>query len=129
MHRRRFLGTLGAGVLLAGCLGSRVDGEVASNETPLVFSHEYVTQGTPSGTRVLVEVTAQNDGVDPITPDGRVPNVSCTFLDGTGETLHEAGRQLAEPVGVGESTSLEFPLAIDTDDVTRYELRSEWVEA
>lgn len=129
MHRRRVLGTLGAGVLLAGCLGSRVDGEVASNETPLVFSHEYVTQGTPSGTRVLVEVTAQNDGTDPITPDGQVPNVSCTFFDGSGEALHEAGRQLTEPVGVGESTSLEFPLAIDTDDVTRYELRCEWVEA
>jgi hypothetical protein len=131
MHRRRFLGTLGAGagVLLAGCSGSRVDGEVAVNETPLVFSHEYTTQATPSGTRVYVDVTAENSGDEQITPNGRVPNITCTFLDDAGATLHEAGKQLVQPVSVGESTSLEFPLTIDTEDVTRYELRSEWVEA
>jgi len=131
MHRRRFLGTLGAGtgVLLAGCSRNRVEGEVATNETPLVFSHEYATQGTASGTRVLVEVTAENDGDEPITTEGQVPNVTCTFLDDDGERLHEAGRQLVQPVGVGESTDLEFPLTIDTENVTRYELRSVWVEA
>lgn len=131
MRRRRFFGTLGAGagVLLAGCSGSRVDGEVASNETPLSLSHEYATQGTPSGTRVLVEVTAENDGDEPITLDGQVPNITCAFLDDAGETLHEAGRQLVQPVGVGKSISMEFSLAINTEDVTRYELRSEWVEA
>jgi len=128
MHRRRFLGVFGAGVLMAGCLGSRVNGEVTSNETPLVFSHEYVTQGTPSGTRILVEVTAENDGDDPITPDSRVPNIACRFFDDAGEVLHETGKQLVQPVGVGESVTLEFPLTIDTDDVKRYEIRSEWVE-
>ena len=91
---------------------------MAANETPLVFSHEYATQGTASGTRVLVEVTAENDGDEPITTEEQVPNVTCTFLDDDGETLHETGRKVVQPVGVGESTALEFPLAIDTEDVT-----------
>lgn len=130
MDRRTVLGAFAAcGASLAGCSRSRVDGVVASNGTPLVFVHEYATQATPSGTRVLVEVTAENDGREPITPDGRVPRITCTFLDDAGETLHEAGRQLIEPVGVGESVSLEFTLAIDTDDVSRYELHSNWVDA
>jgi len=131
MHRRTVLGTLaaGCGMSLAGCSRSRVDGEVASNETPLVFSHKYATQATPTGTRVVVEVTVENDGSEPITPDGRVPQITCTFLDGAGERLHESGLQLIEPVAVGASKSLEFTLAIDTEDVARYELRSEWIEA
>jgi hypothetical protein len=131
MHRRTLLGTLaaGCGVSLAGCSRSRVEGVVAANETPLSFAHEYATQATPTGTRVLVEVTAENEGSEPITPDGRVPRITCTFLDGADESLHETGLQLIEPVGVGESTDLEFTLAIDTEDVARYELRSEWVEA
>lgn len=131
MHRRTLLGTLGAGfgTVLAGCSRSRVDGVVASNETPLVLTHEYATQATSSGTRVLVELLAENHGNEPITTDGQVPKITCTFLNDAGETLHEAGRQLVQPLGVGESTSLEFPLTIDTEDVTRYELRSEWIEA
>lgn len=130
MQRRTLLGTLGTGfgVALAGCSGSRVDGEVAANETPLVLTHEYATQGTPSGTRVLVETTAENDGDEPITQDGQVPKITCTFLDDADEQLHESGRELVQPLEVGESTDLEFSLAIDTDDVARYELRSEWVE-
>lgn len=130
MQRRTLLGTLGAGfgVALAGCSRSRVDGEVVSNETPLVLTHEYSTQGTPSGTRVLVEATVENDGDDPITQDGRIPKITCTFLDDAGEDLHESGRELVQPLSVGESTVLEFPLTINTDDVTRYEFRIEWGE-
>lgn len=130
MYRRTLLGTLSTGFMaaLAGCSRSRVDGVVASNETPLVLTHEYATRATSSGTRVLVEVTAENDGDEPITTDSQVPRIICTFLDDTGESLHESGRQLVQPLGVGESTSLEFPLTIDTEDVTRYELESEWTE-
>ncbi|WP_254761729.1 hypothetical protein [Natrinema marinum] len=131
MHRRAVLGTLaaGCGTLFAGCSGSRVDGEVVANETPLAFSHEYATQATYSGTRVVVEVTAENDGHEPITPKESVPNVVCTFLDATGETLHQSGLKLTQFIGVGETITLEFTLAVDVDDVTRYELRSEWLEA
>lgn len=130
MQRRSLLGTLatGLGVALAGCSRSRVDGEVTANETPLVLTHEYTTQGTPSGTRVLVETTAENDGAEPITQAGQVPKITCTFLDDAGDQLHESGRELVQPLDVGESTDLEFSLAVDTDEVTRYELRSEWVE-
>jgi hypothetical protein len=130
VNRRAVLQALGTGlgVSLAGCSGSRIDGAVASNETPLSFSHEYATQATYSGTRVFVDVTAENAGNDPITLETRVPNTTCTFLDAAGETLHEAGIELVEPLNVGESTALEFPLTIDTEDVTRYELRCAWVE-
>lgn len=131
LSRRALLGTLstGLGAALAGCSGSRVEGVVASNGAPLALTHEYSTKATPSGTRVLVEVTAENDGDAPLTPDGRVPEIVCTFLNDAGETLHESGQQLVQPLAVGESTALEFSLAVDTEDVTRYELRSEWVEA
>lgn len=131
VNRRTVLRALGTGLAasLAGCSGSRVDGTVASNETPLSISHEYATQATYSGTRVFVEVIAENAGNDPITLEKRVPNVTCTFLDDAGETLHEAGIELVESLDPGESTTLEFPLTIDTEDVTRYELRFEWVEA
>lgn len=130
MHRRTLFGTLAAGfgTPLAGCFGSRVEGAVVSNETPLRFSHEYATQATYSGTRVVVDITIENDGSDPITPEGRVPRITCTFLNDSGEQLHQSGRELVEPVGVGETTTLEFALAVDVDDVTGYELRSEWVE-
>lgn len=131
VNRRTVLRALGTGPVasLAGCSGSRIDGAVASNETPLSFSHEYATQATYSGTRVFVDVTAENTGNDSITLEKRVPNITCTFFDAAGETLHEAGIELVEPLDVGESTALEFPLTIDTEDVTRYELRCEWVEA
>ena len=131
VNRRAALRALGTGLVasLAGCSGSRIDGSVTSNETPLALSHEYATQATYSGTRVFVDVTAENAGNDPITLEERVPNVTCTFLDDAGETLHEAGIELLEPLDAGESTTLEFPLTIDTEDVTRYELRCEWVEA
>lgn len=131
MHRRTVLTTLcvGFGTVLAGCSRSRVDGAVASNETPLLLTHEYATQATSSGTRVLVEVTAENDGNEVITTDRQVPKITCTFLNDAGATLHESGRQLVQPLDVGESTLLEFPLTIDTEDVTRYELRTEWTEA
>ncbi|WP_226008014.1 hypothetical protein [Natrinema salinisoli] len=130
MHRRAVLGTLAAGfgTLVAGCFGSRVDGEVISNETPLAFSHEYSTQATYSGTRVVVDVTAENQGIEPITPEGRVPRVVCTFLDNGGETLHRSGLELKRSIGVEETITLEFTLAVDVDDVSRYALRSEWVE-
>ncbi|WP_137290708.1 hypothetical protein [Natronorubrum halophilum] len=101
---------------------------VVSNETPLVFSHEYSTQATYSGTRVVVDVTAENKGLEPITPGASVPQVVCTFLDNGGETLHQSGLKLQKPIGVEETITLEFTLAVDVDDVTRYELRSEWVE-
>jgi hypothetical protein len=130
MHRRAVLGTLatGLGTMIAGCSRSSVDGTVVSNETPLSFSHEYATQATPSGTRIVVDVTAENDGNEQITPEGRVPRVTCTFLDSEGETLHEAGLELVDSIDVGEETTLEFTLAIDVDQLEEYELRSEWTE-
>lgn len=131
IYRRSVLATLGTGLLasLAGCSRSRVDGEVVTNETPLGISHEYATQATPSGTRVLVEVTIENTGSERITREERVPRITCRFLDEGGETLHEMGLILVKPLDVEESRTLEFTLAIDTEDVTRYELRSRWVEA
>lgn len=112
---------------LAGCSGSRVDGEVVSNDTPLTLSHEYATQGTFSGTRVVVDVTATNEGSEPITPDAPVPEVVCLFLDGAGETLYRSGLQLSREVEIGESIDLEFALAVDVDDVARYTLQSKWI--
>ncbi|WP_340101493.1 hypothetical protein [Salinibaculum salinum] len=129
MNRRTVLRTLaGGGVLsLAGCSGSRVDGEVGSNDTPLTFSHDYETQGTLSGTRIVVDVTATNEGSEPITPDAPVPEVVCLFSDSAGETLYQSGREVMNQVGVGESIDMEFKLAVDVDDVARYTLESEWV--
>lgn len=130
MHRRTVLGTLAvsAGILLGGCSGSSVDGEIVSNETPLVFSHESETQSTPSGVRILVEVTLENDGTEPMTLDDRVPQITCTFRDDSGEDLYESGRKLTDPLEAGETTTVEFTTAVNVDDVTRYELRSEWAD-
>lgn len=130
MHRRTVIGVLltGCGTLLAGCTGARIDGEVVSNETPLALSHEYATQGTPSGIRLVVNVAAENEGNKPMTPEDPVPRVVCTFLDDAGETVYRSGMELAESVDVGETTTLEFTLGVDVDEVTRYELRSEWNE-
>jgi hypothetical protein len=130
-YRRTVIGTVGTGLvaLLAGCSQSRVDGAVATNETPLVFTHEYSTRATYSGTKVVVEVTAENAGSDPITSESRIPEITCTFLDSNDETLYEPSIKLVRPLEVDQSTTLEFTLAIDTDDVSRYELRSRWVEA
>lgn len=131
MYRRTVIGTLCTGPvgLLAGCSRSRVEGTVATNETPLVFTHDYATQATPSGTRVLVEVTAENAGSDPIALENRAPRITCTFLDDADAVLHESGVELVQPLEVDESTTLEFTLAIDTEDVAQYELRGRWVEA
>lgn len=130
MHRRTFLGMLltGCGTLLAGCTGTRIDGEVVSNETPLSLSHDYATQGTPSGTRLVVDVEAENEGSEPITLEAPVPRVVCTFLDDPGETVYRSGMELAEPIDVGETTTLEFTLGVDVTEVARYELLSEWTE-
>jgi hypothetical protein len=130
MYRRAVLGTFIAGwtTLFAGCTASRVDGEVVSNETPLALSHEYSTQATFSGTRVVVDVTAENDGSEPITPEVPFPRVVCAFFDDAGETLYRSGIKLTQPVDIGETVTLEFPLAVEVDEVTRYELRSEWIE-
>ena len=130
MNRRAVLRTLvaGGGVLLAGCSGSRVGGQVVSNETPLVLSSEYSTQATFSGTRVVVDVTAENDGDERLTPADPAPRIVCTFLDGSGETLYQSGLELPRPVDVGETITLEFSLAVDVDDVKRYTIRGEWSE-
>lgn len=129
MDRRAALGTLATGciLLLAGCSGSRVDGDVVSNDTPLTFSHDYATQGTFSGTRVVVNVTATNEGSEPITPNTPVPEVSCLFLDSSGETLYRSALEVPRQVNVGESIDLEFALAVDVDDVARYTLQGGWV--
>jgi hypothetical protein len=131
MYRREILGTLAAGgsLLFAGCFGSNVDGEVVSNETPLVFSHEYSTQATYTGTRIVVDVEAKNEGTEPITPKGSVPEVVCTFLDGSGNQIHQSGLTLAKSIGVGETITLEFALAVDVDSASRYTLQSKWVDA
>lgn len=123
------LGTLaaGCGVMLAGCSGSSVDGAVVSNDTPLVLAHEYSTQATFSGTRVVVGVTATNEGDERLTPDVPLPRIVCTFLDSASESLYESGLELPRTVDVGESADLEFTLAVDVDDLTRYTLRCEWV--
>lgn len=129
MNRRSVLGTLATCCVipLAGCSESRVDSEMVSNDTPLTFSHDYATQGTLSGTRVVVEVTATNEGSEPITPDTPVPEVVCLFFDGAGETLYRSSLEVPRRVGVGESIDLEFTLAVDVDEVARYTLQSEWV--
>jgi hypothetical protein len=131
MHRRTVLGTLavGFGIALGGCSRSSVDGTVVSNETPLVFSHEYATQSTPSGVRIVVEVTVENNGDEQITPEDRAPQITCTFVDSAGETLHQSGLKLVDSIGVGEETTLEFTLAVDTDEVEQYKLRSDWIES
>jgi hypothetical protein len=128
MDRRTLLRALavGVGTVLAGCSRSSVQGAVVSNETPLTFTHEYAIGATSSGTRIVVDVTIENDGRDAITADGRVPRITCTFLDNSDERIHRSGRELTEPLGTGETTSLSFSLAVDVDDATRYELRSEW---
>ena len=129
-NRRAVLGTIlvGVGSLLAGCSQSSVKGAVVENETSLALSHEYGIQATPSGTRVVVDVTVTNNGSEQITPEGRVPRLTCSFLDGSGVQLHQSGLELVEPLDVGEETMLQFTLAVDVDSVARYELRSEWVE-
>jgi hypothetical protein len=128
MRRRTVLGTLltGWGASLAGCTGPRVEGEVVSNETPLALSHDYATQGTPSGTRLVVDVTARNEGNERLTPVDPVPRVVCSFLDDAGGTVYRSGREVTDPVGIGETVTLEFTLGVDVAEVTRYELRSEW---
>jgi hypothetical protein len=130
MHRRALLGSLAAGVgpLLAGCSGSRIDGEVLESDTPLRLSHEHSTQATPSGTRIVVDVTAENDGEEPITPEAPVPRVVCTFFDSADQSLYESSLKLPETVDVGETVSFEFTLAVDVDDAAGYALRSEWVQ-
>jgi len=128
MQRRTVLGMLlaGCGTQLAGCTGTGIEGEVASNETPLALSYEYATQGTPSGTRLVVDVAAENAGNEPITPEDPVPRVVCTFLDDAGETVYQSGMELTEPIDAGETTTLTFTLGVDVGEVTRYQLRGEW---
>lgn len=129
--RRAVVGTLSVGVIaaLAGCSRSRVDGVVGVNETPLRLTHEYTTRATYSGTRVVVEVVAENDGETPMLLEQRAPKITCTFLDDTEKTLHESSVELVNPLRAGESTALEFPLTIDTTAVTQYVIQSEWVTA
>ncbi len=130
MYRRAVLGTLavGCGTLFAGCVESSIDGKVIANETPLTFSHEHSTIATSSGTRVVVDVTGRHGNSKPVTPDGSVPRVVCTFLNDSGDTLHESGLTLSNEIGVGETITLEFTLAVNVDDLDRYTLRCEWVE-
>jgi len=131
MKRRTVLGMAATvcGTVAAGCLGSTVAGDVVRNETPLELSHDYEIQGTPSGTRVVVDVTAKNGGESPITPDGRLPQLSCAFLNESEETLHQSGVQPVEPIDVSETASFEFSLGTRVDEVTRYELGVDWIDA
>jgi len=131
MYRRELLGSaaVGLGTLLAGCGGSTVSGAVVRNDTPLDLAFEHAIQGTPSGTRLLVDVTAENTGSEPITPDGEVPKLSCAFLNGTGETLHQSGVQPVEPIAVGDAAAFEFQLGTRVEEVQRYELAGDWVES
>ncbi|WP_324664582.1 hypothetical protein [Haloarcula sediminis] len=128
MHRRTLLGTLaaGCGSALAGCSGSTVTGEVVANETPLSLTHEYAIQGTPSGTRLVVDVTAENDGTDRITPEGQVPELACTFLDDAGEQIYRTGLQPRDPIRVGATSAFEFALSTRVSETTRYELTATW---
>jgi hypothetical protein len=130
MRRRALLGTLaaGCGTTLAGCLGSTIEGAVVSNETPLGFTHEHVTQGTFSGTRVVVDVTVANEGNEPVTASDPVPEIICTFLDGASNVLYESSLELPETLEADETVDLSFTLAVDTEELSRYTLRSEWSE-
>ena len=129
-NRRAILGTLAVGIgsMMAGCSRSSIDGAVVENETPLTLSHEYGIQATSSGTRVVVDVTVTNDGSEQITPEGRSPRFTCTFLDDAGERLFESSRELLEILGTEETTTVQFSLAVGVDDVAAYQLRSEWAE-
>ena len=117
----------GCGSVLAGCGGPTVDGEVVANETPLDLSHEYTVQGTPSGTILTVDVTAENESQNRITPDGQVPQLTCAFLNGAGETLHQSGIQPLEPIDVGAATTFQFKLGTRVSDARRYELTAVWI--
>ncbi|WP_434531582.1 hypothetical protein ACODNH_21615 (plasmid) [Haloarcula sp. NS06] len=130
MYRRAVLGSLAAGfgALFADCSGSSVSGSVVANETPLVLTHEYAVQATYSGTQIAVNVIAENGGNESVTTDPPVPRIVCTFLTEADERVYQAGRTLLDPVGVGESTALEFALGVNVDAVARYELRCKWVE-
>jgi len=130
MYRRDVLGMVaaGCGTLFAGCGGSNIDGEVVRNETPLALTHEYAVQGTPSGTRIVVDVTAANGSNSPITPDGTVTYLSCTFLNSADETLHRAGVQPVETIDAGATAQFQFTLGTSVDEATRYELTGEWVQ-
>lgn len=128
MHRRTVLGmaVAGCGSVLAGCGGSAVAGAVVANETPLVLTHEYEIRGTPSGTVLVVDVTAANDGGDPITPDGQVPELTCTFLNSADETLHESGVQPLEAIDSGDAATFQFKLGTRVSEASRYELAAAW---
>ena len=131
LTRRAVLGTIlvGTASALAGCSRSSVEGAVVENETPLTLSHEYGIQATPSGTRVVVDVTVTNDGSEPLTLETRVPRLTCTFVSESGEQLLQSGRKLVDQLDSEESTTVQFALAVNVDDATRYELRSTWAEA
>jgi hypothetical protein len=79
--------------------------------------------------RVVVDVSATNEGSEPITQTGRVPRVTCHFIDTAGASIHSSGLELRKDIGIGESVELEFTLAVGVDDVAEYALQSEWVEA
>jgi hypothetical protein len=117
----------GCGSVLAGCGGPTVDGAVVANETPLVIAHEYAVRGTPSGTVLVVDVTAENQGQRRITPDGQVPELTCAFLNDAGEPLHQPGIQPLEPIDVGAATTFQFKLGTNLSEVTRYELMAAWI--
>lgn len=127
MHRRDALRTIaGAGmVLLAGC-GSTIDGSASTQGTPLAIDHDYDLQSTYSGMVVVVSATADYQGEAPMDPDQRFLAVTCTFENGDGEVLHEAGHLLKDPIAPGESTEMEFTLGIDVDEAKRYEIQAEW---
>lgn len=128
--RRAVIGTITTGVSLslAGCSQSRVEGRVSTNETPLALTHEYATRATYSGTRVVVEVVVENMGDTSISLERRVPRITCTFLNDTMDTLLTSSLELVNPLDVNESTSVEFPLTVDTTAVTQYVIKIKWVE-
>lgn len=128
MLRREALGIFAVGGvgLLAGCSGSTIEGSATTEGTPLAIDHDYDMQSTYSGLIVIVSATADYQADTPMNPEERFLAVTCTFQNGDGDVLHEAGRLLKDPIDPGETIDLEFRLGIDVDEAKRYELRAEW---
>ena len=72
-------------------------------------------------------VTAENASQNRITPDGEVPQLTCVFLNGAGETLHQSGIQPLDPIDAGAATTFQFKLGTHVSDARRYELTAVWI--
>lgn len=131
MHRRDVLRTLaGASLLgLAGCGGPSATGTVVANDTALVVTdHRAGTRATQAGTELYVEAQTRNDGDEPITRSGTVPEFACTFFSESNEQLYHAAQELTRPLNPSDTREFTFELHRRSDEADRYELAITSVE-